>query len=374
MLNVWFIDDEPDSSREVAGRISSFASATKTNIRVHQTTATPHRTPPIAAGDVVVVFPKTVQSTLPTDGSWLPTDCAVLPVVAQVSDAAALPAYLAQYNVVARSNFDETNFTDVLADEILSQALLLRRERSVFISYRRSETSAFARQLSSELQARGYVVFHDARSIAPGVKFADEIAYRLNDVDLVILLTTANTALSAWVMKEITFAHNAKIGILALDCDRTGISANEVRQLLDDSEVLDVGRNITDGSPALSAAEMEVVLARLLDLRVTNIVRRMANVMPVAIELFERSGAPVVSGSELGQLHVGTAPVPDLVQVLPFRPTPEILFDLHCSTAAQVIVAHPENAPNDPRALALKWVCLPVEQKVRLLDASKLWI
>jgi hypothetical protein len=65
-----------------------------------------------------------------------------------------------------------------------------------------------------------------------------------------------------------------------------------------------------------------------------------------------------------------------MTQVLPFRPTAEVLFELRCSTAStrdEVVVVHPENVPLDPRVLALRWLCLPVEQKVELRSAHRLW-
>ena len=71
---------------------------------------------------------------------------------------------------------------------------LTRQERQAFISYRRSDSEAVARQLYDALQKRKFRVFLDTASVDAGVLFQDVLHGRLSDVNLVVFLDTKNVA------------------------------------------------------------------------------------------------------------------------------------------------------------------------------------
>jgi len=377
MIQVSLVNEAVFNVGDIAQGVADFATRTRTRIAAQ--TVTPSAFGTISAGtdDVVVVFQNPIQSHLPAHApAWLTHDTHVLPVVEQAADAQNLRPYLADRNALIRANFPAPAFNDVVLDEILTRALLRRQTRSVFISYQRQFTAGIARLLASELQSQGFTVFLDERSMHPAGYFNEEIGYRLNDVDLVILLVTQSTHLSKWVLKEVAFAHNAKIGLLGIVCDNQPTHP-WIFALLDPAQIVSFGRAVTGNIATLTQSEFESVVARLRELRVANIMRRIEDLLPAAVDKLRlrHPGSKVVPGDRPGAFTVSG--VPGQTQVLPFRPEAETLFELRRVTPSatdQVTVVHPENLPQDRRVQALKWLCLPVEQHMELWDVQKLWI
>lgn len=93
---------------------------------------------------------------------------------------------------------------DRLRNLILETFRLLRRERRLFISYKRSDSQSFANKLYEELDARGFDVFIDVRSVPPGVDFQAELWHRMSDSDVVILIDTPGFSESRWTTAELT--------------------------------------------------------------------------------------------------------------------------------------------------------------------------
>lgn len=91
---------------------------------------------------------------------------------------------------------------------------LLRRQRRVFLSYRRTEARAAALQLFDLLSARGYDVFLDTHSVARGVDFQEALWHRLCDVDVMVMLETATYFQSRWTSEEFGQALAKNIGVL----------------------------------------------------------------------------------------------------------------------------------------------------------------
>jgi len=91
---------------------------------------------------------------------------------------------------------------------------LTRDERQVFISYRRIDSEAAARQLYDALQKRQFRVFLDTASVGAGELFQEVLFGRLSNVDLVVFLDTKNALNSNWVYKELMQAEKQGMGIL----------------------------------------------------------------------------------------------------------------------------------------------------------------
>lgn len=103
-----------------------------------------------------------------------------------------------------------------LITAIFENLHLLRLERRLFISYRRAESTPVAMQLYEALDARGFDVFLDTRSVPPAVDVQAELWHRLADSDVVILLDTPHFRVSDWTVQELAQANATSIQILHL--------------------------------------------------------------------------------------------------------------------------------------------------------------
>lgn len=91
---------------------------------------------------------------------------------------------------------------------------LLRRERGIFISYRRKGSQPLANRLYEELDKRGFDVFIDIRSVPPAVDFQAELWHRMSDVDTILLIDTPGFREGRWTKAEL--AHANLLGIQTL--------------------------------------------------------------------------------------------------------------------------------------------------------------
>jgi hypothetical protein len=105
---------------------------------------------------------------------------------------------------------------DRVASLVLESFRLLRRERRLFISYRRDDSQAAANQLYDALDAHGFDVFIDTRTVPPAVDFQEELWHRLADTDVVVLLDTKDFRGSRWTTEELARANATNIQILHL--------------------------------------------------------------------------------------------------------------------------------------------------------------
>src|SRR5262249_49465821 len=103
-----------------------------------------------------------------------------------------------------------------VAGLVLELLGLLRKKRRLFISYKRTESSAVAQQLYHALDERSFDVFLDTLSVRPADLFQEQLWHRMTDSDVVALLYTASIHSSGWVQKEIDRALGMKITVLQL--------------------------------------------------------------------------------------------------------------------------------------------------------------
>ncbi|MBX5131268.1 TIR domain-containing protein [Rhizobium lentis] len=137
----------------------------------------------------------------------------VVPVVSDVIEVAShIPIELQHINALA---IDDVGVPR-LATLVFEAFRLLRRERRVFISYRRKESQFLANKLYDELDARGYDVFIDVRSVPPGVDFQAELWHRMGDADVILLIDTPGFRASRWTQEELAQANLTSIEILHL--------------------------------------------------------------------------------------------------------------------------------------------------------------
>lgn len=123
------------------------------------------------------------------------------------------------------SNQNGVTFNDnvlKISNIILEGFELLRKNRKLFISYKRSESSNIAIQLYEFLEKNNFDVFIDTHSIDKGEEFQEELWHRMTDCDLILMLNTKEFLKSDWCKQELDKAHVKRIGIVHLlwpDCE-----------------------------------------------------------------------------------------------------------------------------------------------------------
>ncbi len=281
----------------------------------------------------------------------------VLPVAAQAGDLGRfpLPASIQVQNALIAERFKES-WADAVVDEVMSELWIGRQKKKVFISYKRSDSEDLARQIHQELEHRRYSVFLDDCSISHGADFQRELFYWLNDADLVLLLASPNFAASRWLIQEIEFAKAHNVGLVAAVFDelkKKGTWSLEIKDALQR-----IPHHLRHQLPAFSGplpkADLDALLAILLQERSRALHERMQSLLPAA-----RSHVATVKGrfpddsaENLGELRVGSELT---VRVLPYRPSPENLWQLRNSGTAEIACFYEENDPHHSAAAALKW-------------------
>ncbi|MDP3760703.1 MAG: toll/interleukin-1 receptor domain-containing protein [Ramlibacter sp.] len=116
---------------------------------------------------------------------------------------------------------------------------LLPRQRRVFLSYRRNESTPVAIQLFAELSARQYEVFLDTHSIGAGVDFQESLWHSLCDVDVLLMLDSPQYFESRWTAAEFGRALAKGIGVLRVQwptAKASGITGTASLVALDDDD------------------------------------------------------------------------------------------------------------------------------------------
>jgi len=137
----------------------------------------------------------------------------IIPTIAEAGDFSTdIPGFLQFANGMRRTAAD-ASFVQ-LATAALECVGLLRHQRRVFVSYRRTESRAAAIQLHDVLTAHGFDVFLDTHDIRPGEPFQEVLWHRLCDCDVLIMLDTATYFESRWTRAEFGRALAKEIQVL----------------------------------------------------------------------------------------------------------------------------------------------------------------
>lgn len=130
-----------------------------------------------------------------------------------------IPNFLSNHNGIPYND----NITTI-SNIVVEGFELLRKNRKVFISYKRDVSSNIAIQLYEFLEKNNFDVFIDTHSIDKGEEFQEELWHRMTDCDLILMLNTKEFLQSDWCKQELDKAHVKRIGIVHLlypDCDFT---------------------------------------------------------------------------------------------------------------------------------------------------------
>lgn len=142
----------------------------------------------------------------------------VLPIVQGSLDDfnQCVPKIISTYNGLAVSEQDKDVKVEKIANNILEAFSLLRKNRRVFISYKRDESTSVAIQLYEALERSGFDVFLDTHNIRPSEPFQDELWHRMADSDVVVLLNTSNFLGSMWTTQELATANKLLLGMVVV--------------------------------------------------------------------------------------------------------------------------------------------------------------
>ncbi len=133
-----------------------------------------------------------------------------------------LPIFISSFGdempdeLINQNGLQFDNNINRICNIILEGFELLRKNRKIFISYKRSESSNVAIQLYEALERNNFDVFLDTHSIDKGEEFQEELWHRMTDCDVVLMLNTKGFLESEWCGYELEKAHLKRIGIVHL--------------------------------------------------------------------------------------------------------------------------------------------------------------
>lgn len=244
-------------------------------------------------------------------------------IVPGANFASVIPSILHAANGLSRRS-DDTGMTEV-ATAMLECVGLLREQRRVFVSYRRSESRTAALHLHDVLSARGFDVFLDTHDIRPGDPFQDVLWHRLVDSDVMVMLDTPSYFDSRWTRQEISRARAKDIQVL-----RVIWPEHSANKLTDLSETLYLeAADLMGADGPLIASTADTVAIRVERLRSRSIAARYMAITGKLRADVEKIGASIegigahraVAVRLLDERRIWAYPVVGV-------PTAEILYDV----------------------------------------------
>ena len=232
------------------------------------------------------------------------------------------------------------------------------------------DSSGVARQLQEKLTNRGYEVFLDESSIAPGAEFQRELMSWLDDTDFMLVLASPRLGDSRWVLKEIELANLAYVGILGVCWPKArGEMPGAVSALMNDQqfplEMADLeGRPGLD-EEILSEKKLEELVAEVDRYRARAVSTRLQALVPFLKDTAHASGFVMSPAERFGDFQlVRQHPATWHVRVLPFRPKLGTIGDLQRDLLERNALDsagcfYAENDVNDPQKAVLEWALRP---------------
>jgi TIR domain len=293
----------------------------------------------------------------PTLNDLLRDSTPIIPVLPVGGDFRRdIPLQLAASNGLKLAPND-TSLTE-LATALLECVGLLRRQRRVFISYRRIESKIAAMQLHDVLSARGFDVFLDTHDIRPGDPFQDVLWSRLVDSDVMVMLDTPTYFESKWTRQEIGRARAKEIQVL-----RVVWPAHTPNKLTEMSETIYLEPNDLSGADGPISDEITGRIALLVEsLRSRSIASRYRSITGKLRADIEMIGASIegigahraISIRLLDDSHVWAYPVVGV-------PTADLFHDIaakaqRAEQAAVPILVYDHVGIRDTWATHLQWL------------------
>jgi len=192
---------------------------------------------------------------------------------------AEFPGKLGTLNGVAM-----TQGSAILSASLLEASSLIPRQRRVFLSYRRKESTEAALQLYAELCARQYDVFLDTHGILPGEHFQEVLWQRLCDSDVLVYLDTSRYFEGRWTELEFHRASLRKLAMLRVgwprvDAANIHLISGEVQ--LEDSDLADNG-HIQSDALAKILEKIELYRSKSVSIRYRDLVGKLTSSVEAA--------------------------------------------------------------------------------------------
>lgn len=188
----------------------------------------------------------------------------------------------------------KTEFVDRFANYALESLRLMRENRKLFISYRRTDSTPVANQLFDALVRNNYDAFLDAYSIGAARNFQEELHHRLSDCDVLIQLYTGNFKNSEWCLEEIVAANQKQIGVVEVvwpgqELDMHNQLCEPIQLKPDDFE-----GGYKDANSVLTATTLNKILLIVESVRARNMAARQDNLVGEFIAEANKYGHKVI--------------------------------------------------------------------------------
>ncbi|MNH75816.1 hypothetical protein D3C73_280690 [compost metagenome] len=250
---------------------------------------------------------------------------------------------------------------------LLECASLLPRQRRVFLSYRRTESTTAALQLYAALSERLFDVFLDTHEILPGEHFQEVLWQKLCDTDVMIYLDTPTYFESRWTTLEFGRAMFRGIPILRAgwpDVDLDDRSQITLDLLLKKDDFLPDGVSLTKECLALICRSAE-------DLRAEGVATRYHQLMDAFGSSLKRAHA-TIEGYSLRRSLTVKPKRGEPIYVYPALGVPTT-YTLHEATLdnhpAPVAVVYDNLGIEEKRWKShMDWISNYLEKDVRLID------
>ncbi|MGF6505867.1 toll/interleukin-1 receptor domain-containing protein [Paraburkholderia sp. 32] len=212
----------------------------------------------------------------------------VIPVIGEHDDfSSCIPDILRHANAFRLRAGDRA--LEEVAAAMLECVGLLRRQRRVFVSYRRVEARAAAMQLHDLLSGRGFDVFLDTHDVRPGEPFQEVLWHRLCDSDVMVMLDTPTYFERKWTRQELGRARAKEIHVLRVVWpDHTSHKAMDLAETI----YLDAA-DLNGADGPITEAAVEAILSAVESLRSRSIASRYMSITGKLRVEVERVGAEI---------------------------------------------------------------------------------
>ena len=185
---------------------------------------------------------------------------------------------------------------DAIVNVAFEELRLLRKNRRVFISYKRSDSVAVANQLYDILSRHQFDVFMDTYSIRGGAEFQKELHHRITDSDVLIQLNSSSLMDSKWCKEEICFANMHQIGVLQVNwpnVKRDGLNDLCYKIALQDIDFR--RKKFKKNTSLLKKKVLDGIVSKVESIRARNLAARFDNLKGEFIKEGVRNGRNIVS-------------------------------------------------------------------------------
>lgn len=254
-----------------------------------------------------------------------------------------------------------------LAASLLETGSLIPRQRRVFLSYRRKESTEAALQLYAALCANQYDVFLDTHGILPGEHFQEVLWQRLCDSDVLLYLDTPEYFASRWTDVEFHRASMRKLAMLRIGWpgvpeSQTHLISGAVQ--LEDSDL--------DASGHIGADALRKILEKVELYRSKSVAIRYRDLVGKLTASVKAAGGKVLGVSSRKGLLVSVRDVEIVVYPELRVPTSESLYEATLEDhSPPVAVIYNEEGIEERRWMAhMHWLCERLENHARLVKAN----